>query len=109
MFDWNYYKLICEFGEWVIAQMEHFKNRCSKQLSNEELLIHSKKEHRFNEKNSYAETLSYYRRMISADYIEWFLGWNERWYKNQCKMMNHTQRFPQIMKEINREDIIVCP
>ena len=109
MFDWNYYKLICNFGEWVIAQTEDFKSKNSRRLSMEELLVHKTKEHRFNEKNSYVDTLHYYRRMILPDYIDWFLSWNERWYDKKCKLMNHTQQFPKIMKELNREDIIVCP
>jgi hypothetical protein len=109
MFDWNYYKFICNFGEWVIAQTEHFKSKNSRRLSTEELLVRQTKEHRFNEKNSYVDTLHYYRRMILPDYIDWFLSWNERWYDNKCKLMNHTQQFPKIMKELNREDIIVCP
>jgi hypothetical protein len=109
MFDWNYYKFICNFGEWVIAQTEHFKSKNSRRLSTEELLVRQTKEHRFNEKNSYVDTLHYYRRMILPDYIDWFLSWNERWYNNKCKLMNHTQQFPKIMKELNREDIIVCP
>jgi hypothetical protein len=109
MFDWNYYKFICNFGEWVIAQTEHFNSKNSRRLSTEELLVRQTKEHRFNEKNSYVDTLHYYRRMILPDYIDWFLSWNERWYNNKCKLMNHTQQFPKIMKELNREDIIVCP
>jgi hypothetical protein len=109
MFDWNYYKFICNFGEWVVAQTEHFKSKNSRRLSTEELLVRQTKEHRFNEKNSYVDTLHYYRRMILPDYIDWFLSWNERWYNNKCKLMNHTQQFPKIMKELNREDIIVCP
>ena len=76
MFDWNYYKIVCAFGEWAVIEVEKLRTRKSKVRSSEELFIMRTKHHMYNTQNAGLDTINYYTNTI-PEYMSWFLGWSD--------------------------------
>ena len=76
MFDWNYYKIVCAFGEWAVIEVEKLRTRKSKVRSSEELFIMRTKHHMYNTQNTGLDTINYYTNTI-PEYMSWFLGWSD--------------------------------
>ena len=76
MFDWNYYKIVCAFGEWVVIEVEKLRTRKTKVCSKEEGLIMRTKHYRYNTQNAGLDTINYYTNTI-PEYMSWFLGWSD--------------------------------
>ena len=76
MFGWNYYNIVCAFGEWVVIEVEKLRTRKTKIRSNDECLIMRTKHYRCNTQNAGLDTITYYTNTI-PEYMSWFLGWSD--------------------------------
>ena len=106
MFDWNYYKIVCAFGEWVVIEVEKLRTR-TKICSNEEHLIMRTKHYRYNAQNAGLDTISYYTNTIPG-YMSWFLGWSDVIYlhrqTNKVDLRTYTG---QMLLKNNRTELMV--
>ena len=107
MFDWNYYKIVCAFGEWVVIEVEKLRTRKTKVRSKEEGLIMRTKHYRYNTQNAGLDTINYYNNTI-PEYMIWFLGWSDVIYLlRQCNSVDLRTYARQMWLKNNRTELMV--
>ena len=107
MFDWNYYKIVCAFGEWVVIEVEKLRERKTKVCSNEEILIMRTKHYRYNTQNAALDTLYYYTNTLPG-YMRWFQGWSDVIYlQRQTNNVDLRTYTGQMLLKNNRTEMMV--